>query len=833
MLLKFMALLISIVPMVSAQENVLHHGETGDSQSVIVTARTRAFLSCESGDIVVKVNFTQPFRGLMYAHRSRNSPCRVHGTGGFYYQLRIPLKGCGTWQETPRVFVNNVTIRFHPALELEEDETKTVVCRYPPPLTPAPGNIQVIEPPTLGPNPVPTRIGTARLSEVEILIIICLLLFLSLLTLGIGIAYFCLKRRNIHIVRKSTIASSAPPSQITRLSSSNIPPPSSLLSSVLGHTVRIPRAVPYSVPAGRASMLSSPDHHYEEYPVSTSTSGEPSETSVSSSSDDQADVSKHLLFKKVGPRSLLSIPKAILRKTGPKKSLPQPLVHTYHSKASTSSVGTSIRQPEMEDQTVITVLEPEGQIDDHGYWSVRNGVSHPDRQIKQQTTEFQKSETSKKPIPVYAQVDKNKKIIQRSQEMNIEKLNISRPEIKAPRMPSRPPPLLGAARRQRSTITDIPEESSTSEEITKNTTVTTSVRREVTETRILSPSLSKGIVSSDTIDGASELSTTETDSRLSQTENPEVQTAHQNTVLHQPPKNILIRDVADIYLTTTVETESRELKTHISRDIVEEHARTDTVTPSPKDVPTAKPELKTSSPTGNWNVVIRQRQPPPTLQADSARESNGEEREGTQPEAKPKFDVKIRAIPPSDLKTKEPQKMVTIPPLEMPRTISKLKEALMPKTVETSPEKTLPEKDSNLKDEQVKPLPENKDKTSLSQRTVRWMDDTQNATKDSTVSSSDSFQSAESLRERSSSEVLEVVPTLPSQRKNSDHPMLERSTSEIVTSPEDHVRWVGGVVPVLETLSPEFLANIPVIQGGFFNSQRAPSPKDKQKPTTS
>lgn len=75
-----------------------------------------------------------------------------------------------------------------------------------------------------------------------------------------------------------------------------------------------------------------------------------------------------------------------------------------------------------------------------------------------------------------------------------------------------------------------------------------------------------------------------------------------------------------------------------------------------------------------------------------------------------------------------------------------------------------------------------------------------------------------------------MIPTLPSQQKASDRPVLERSSSEIVTSPEDHVRWVGGVVPVLESLSPEFLANIPVIQGGFFHQQTATSPKDKQKP---
>ena len=76
-----------------------------------------------------------------------------------------------------------------------------------------------------------------------------------------------------------------------------------------------------------------------------------------------------------------------------------------------------------------------------------------------------------------------------------------------------------------------------------------------------------------------------------------------------------------------------------------------------------------------------------------------------------------------------------------------------------------------------------------------------------------------------------MAPTLPSQQRTSDRPVLERSTSEIVTSPEDHVRWVGGVVPVLESLSPEFLANIPVIQGGFFNQQTATSPKDKRQPT--
>lgn len=115
---------------------------------------------------------------------------------------------------------------------------------------------------------------------------------------------------------------------------------------------------------------------------------------------------------------------------------------------------------------------------------------------------------------MYAQVDKNKKTVSKGHEINIDKLNIPKPEVKVSRISARlPPSLLGAARRQRSTITDIPEESSTSEEITKNTTITTSVRREVTETRILSP----GKAATETVDAATEFSNAETESRLSQT----------------------------------------------------------------------------------------------------------------------------------------------------------------------------------------------------------------------------------------------------------------------------------------------------------------------------
>lgn len=52
----------------------------------------------------------------------------------------IYVSGCGTKQDPLRVFTNNVVVRFHPGLEMDGDEVITIVCRYPPPVAPAPPN---------------------------------------------------------------------------------------------------------------------------------------------------------------------------------------------------------------------------------------------------------------------------------------------------------------------------------------------------------------------------------------------------------------------------------------------------------------------------------------------------------------------------------------------------------------------------------------------------------------------------------------------------------------------------------------------------------------------
>ncbi|GBM43773.1 hypothetical protein AVEN_24179-1, partial [Araneus ventricosus] len=189
----------------------------------------------------------------------------------------------------------------------------------------------------------------------------------------------------------------------------------------------------------------------------------------------------------------------------------------------------------------------------------------------------------------------------------------------------------------------------------------------------------------------------------------------QGLKVQKAPKSILIRDVSDIYLTTTVETELRELTTKVSRDIVEQHARA--VEEPPKGIAAAKPLTETN----NWNVIIRQRAPyvPETAETDvdASGESNGESTDEPESVVKPQFDVKIRTIPPEELQPKKPEAMVTIPTLEIPKTVAKLKEALTPKTATNS---AALEPSAEIRKEPADEKEDGKEKP----RSVRWLDDT-------------------------------------------------------------------------------------------------------------
>jgi len=192
--------------------------------STINLNRTDAALNCSSGFMSIELTFRQKFYGIVYADYDRNSACKVSGNGEEKTKIQLPLKGCGTVQSPLRVFTNNIIVRFHPGLEIEGDEVITVICRYPPPVVQPPvipELLQLPEEPVLALQP---------LREFEILLIICAIIFLALLLLGIGCSYYCLKKRNIRVIRRrpaSTIGS-----DVTRISD----PPSMFAG------LKIPRA---------------------------------------------------------------------------------------------------------------------------------------------------------------------------------------------------------------------------------------------------------------------------------------------------------------------------------------------------------------------------------------------------------------------------------------------------------------------------------------------------------------------------------------------------------------------------------------------------------------
>ncbi|GFY50391.1 uncharacterized protein TNIN_358261 [Trichonephila inaurata madagascariensis] len=205
-------------------ENVVRQAVADEFSSEILTNRTRAYLSCASGEMVIKLNFSEPFRGVTYTDYDRSSPCKFYGDGSKYYELRIPLKGCGTKQHP--VYLLTKIEGLVTALEVPH-------CFWPPPTAAVP----VIVPP--------------KLSEVELLLIICALLFLTLLLLGIGIAYYCLKKRNIKVIKKKKAISSGPGSEITKLSGSTM----GTLS--MFDPIRIPRAIAQSTSGSEAALLTS------------------------------------------------------------------------------------------------------------------------------------------------------------------------------------------------------------------------------------------------------------------------------------------------------------------------------------------------------------------------------------------------------------------------------------------------------------------------------------------------------------------------------------------------------------------------------------------------
>jgi len=202
--------------------------ELGDSPGAplpnIALNRTKAELNCSAGYMNIKLNFKEKFFGIVYADYDRNSACKVSGNGANTTRIQLPLKGCGTVQSPTRVFTNNIIVRFHPGLEIDGDEVITIICSYPEPKVLVPIVPEFLQ------LPLEPVTALQPLREFEILLIVCAIIFLALMLLGIGCSYYCLKKRNIRVIRRrpaSTIGS-----EVTRISD----PPS------MFEGLKIPRA---------------------------------------------------------------------------------------------------------------------------------------------------------------------------------------------------------------------------------------------------------------------------------------------------------------------------------------------------------------------------------------------------------------------------------------------------------------------------------------------------------------------------------------------------------------------------------------------------------------
>lgn len=173
--------------------------ESNVMESLMVTNRSMVSLLCDTNDMLIRLKFKQPFRGIVTTNLDMRKSCQLVGTGDYYYEFRVPLRDCGTRQEMPRLFINNIQIQFYKSnladMVSDDDEVKTIICSYP--IRP-----RAPPPPELPPGQLSDRIvelppsEPARLVYYEPLFLISGLLLFSLTLLGLTtVAYVFSKRR--------------------------------------------------------------------------------------------------------------------------------------------------------------------------------------------------------------------------------------------------------------------------------------------------------------------------------------------------------------------------------------------------------------------------------------------------------------------------------------------------------------------------------------------------------------------------------------------------------------------------------------------------------------
>ncbi|KAF7496107.1 hypothetical protein SSS_00566 [Sarcoptes scabiei] len=94
-------------------------------------------LDCRSKSMVLSLNFTEPFRGVVSVGRSsyktygQKQECALRGDGSRSYSLQIFHNRCQTrFDKSLGEFHNTLFVRYHPTLETGGDHSKTLLCKF-------------------------------------------------------------------------------------------------------------------------------------------------------------------------------------------------------------------------------------------------------------------------------------------------------------------------------------------------------------------------------------------------------------------------------------------------------------------------------------------------------------------------------------------------------------------------------------------------------------------------------------------------------------------------------------------------------------------------------
>ncbi|GFT25451.1 ZP domain-containing protein [Nephila pilipes] len=133
-ILTVLATLVFVFTICEAQRYVSSTRPKAPVDSEFQSAKSKVSLSCDTGKMVFKMTFFNPFVGVVQIGPKASRECTLRGDGRrTSYTLTVSPDACGSCKGhtcSPGTFVNSLYIRYHPTLERDGDDVKTVICKY-------------------------------------------------------------------------------------------------------------------------------------------------------------------------------------------------------------------------------------------------------------------------------------------------------------------------------------------------------------------------------------------------------------------------------------------------------------------------------------------------------------------------------------------------------------------------------------------------------------------------------------------------------------------------------------------------------------------------------